>query len=195
MSSKSVWSRAKNWAFGHDRSIGFGLEYLGHTTLRFPRLLAILVLLTTVFCLVQIPRISVDGDMLRVFAHSGQEYTDYEDLSSTFGTFENDINILVSTSKLTDPEVLAQVREMSLDLGTSEYVSGTMSAFTLRQPLPDGTTTAAIPEDLTSEDEVRAALTQLQQSDPMMRNLLSPDLKSAVIIVFPDQEAVNASST
>lgn len=195
MSSKSVWSRIKNWAFGHDRSIGFGLEYLGHTTLRFPRLLTVLVILMTVFCIANIPRISVDGDMLRVFAHSGQEYTDYEDLSQTFGTFENDINILVSTDKLTDPDTLAAIREMSLDLGTSEYVSGTMSAFTLRQPLPDGTTTAAIPEDLSSEDEVRSALTQLQQSDPMMRNLLSPDLKSAVIIVFPDQDAVNANGT
>ncbi len=195
MSNKSVLSRIQNWAFGHDRSIGFGLEYLGHTTLRFPRLLALLVLLVSVFCLVQIPRISVDGDMLRVFADSGQEYKDYQDLSETFGTFENDINILVSTENLTDPDVLASIREMSLDLGTSEYVSGTMSAFTLRRPMADGTTTAAIPEDLTDSAAVADALTELQQSDPMMRNLLSPDLKSAVIIVFPDQEAVNANGT
>jgi len=70
-----------NWAFGHDRSIGFGLEYLGHATLKFPRLVAAFVVFVTVFCIVQLPRISVDGDMLRVFAHSGQEYDDYEDLS------------------------------------------------------------------------------------------------------------------
>lgn len=195
MSSKSVWSRLWNWAFGHDRSIGFGLEYLGHATLRFPRLLAAFVLIMTVFCVVQLPRISVDGDMLRVFAHSGQEYDDYEDLSRTFGTFENDINILVSTKKLTDPEVLESIRAMALDVGTSEYVSGSMSAFTLRTPQPDGTTTAAIPEGMTDPAEIEDALSRLQQSDPMMRNLVSPDLQSVVIIVFPDQEAVKADGT
>jgi len=195
LSSKSVWSRLWNWSFGHDRSIGFGLEYLGIATLKFPRIVAAFVVLMTIFCFVQLPRISVDGDMLRVFAHSGEEYDDYEDLSQTFGTFENDINILITTKHLTDPEVLRKVRELSLDLGTSEYVSGTMSAFTLRKPLPDGTTEAAIPEDLATESEVKAALTELQQSDPMMRNLLAPDLSSAVIIVFPDQEAVKANGT
>ena len=195
MSSKSVWSWLWNWAFGHDRSIGFGLEYLGLATLKFPRLIAAFVLLTTIFCIVQLPRISVDGDMLRVFAHSGQEYDDYEDLSQTFGTFENDINILITTKHLTDPAVLNAIREMSLDLGTSEYVSGTMSAFTLRKPLPDGTTEAAIPEDLTDSAQIKTALTDLQKSDPMMRNLIAPDLSSAVIIAFPDQEAVKANGT
>ncbi len=195
MSSKSVWSRLWNWAFGHDRSIGFGLEYLGHATLKFPRIVAAFVVLTTIFCIVQLPRISVDGDMLRVFAHSGQEYDDYEDLSKTFGTFENDINILITTKNLTDPTVLSAIRDMSLDLGTSEYVSGTMSAFTLRKPLPDGTTEAAIPEDLTDSDQIKTALTDLQKSDPMMRNLLAPDLSSAVIIVFPNQEMVKEHGT
>jgi uncharacterized protein len=195
LSNNTVWSRIWNWAFGHDRSIGFGLEYLGLATLKFPRALTVFVILMTIFCIVQLPRISVDGDMLRVFAHSGQEYEDYEDLSKTFGTFENDINILVTTDNLTDPDVLAALRDMSLDLGTSEFVSGTMSAFTLRKPLPDGTTEAAIPEDLTDAEQVRTALTDLQASDPMMRNLLSPDLKSAVIIVFPNQDAVNEYGT
>jgi predicted RND superfamily exporter protein len=190
-----VWSSLWNWAFGHDRSIGFGLEYLGLTTLKFPRLVAAFVVFVTVFCIVQLPRISVDGDMLRVFAHSGQEYDDYEDLSKTFGTFENDINILITTKNLTDPTVLSAIRDLSLDLGTSDYVSGTMSAFTLRKPLPDGTTEAAIPEDLTDPEQVKTALTDLQKSDPMMRNLLAPDLSSAVIIVFPNQDMVNEHGT
>jgi len=184
-----------NWAFGHDRSIGFGLEYLGLATLKFPRIVTAFVIFVTVFCIVQLPRISVDGDMLRVFAHSGQEYDDYEDLSKTFGTFENDINILVTTKNLTDPAVLGAIRDMSLDLGTSEYVSGTMSAFTLRKPLPDGTTEAAIPEDLSDPEQIETALTDLQKSDPMMRNLLAPDLSSAVIIVFPNQDAVKEHGT
>jgi predicted RND superfamily exporter protein len=190
LSNKSFGSRLWNWAFGHERSIGFGLEYLGHTTLKYPRIVAVLVLLVTAFCLVQLPKISVDGDLLRVFAHSGEAYDDYDDLSKTFGTFENDINILVTTDKLTDPEVLEQIREMALDLSNSEFVSGTMSAFTLRKPAADGTTLPAVPEGMTDPAQVKAALSELYESDPMMRNLINPDLSGVVIIAFPNQQAV-----
>ncbi|MGN6489062.1 MAG: efflux RND transporter permease subunit [Devosia sp.] len=195
MSSKSVWSRLWNWAFGHDRSIGFGLEYLGHATLKFPRLIAAFVVVMTVFCVVQLPRISVDGDMLRVFADSGPEYDAYEDLSQSFGTFENDINILVTTDNLTDPKVLESVRALSLDLSNSDYVSGTMSAFTLRAPGPDGTTRPAVPEGMTDPAEIATVLGDLQKSDQMMRNLIAPDLKSVVIIAFPNQEMVKEHGT
>jgi len=195
LSEEHLGSRLWKWAFGHNRSIGFGLEFLGHLTLRYPRALGAFVVLVTVFCAIQLPRISVDGDMLRVYAHSGPEYDAYEHLSQTFGTFENDINILVTTPKLTDPEVLETIRTMALDLSNSEYVSGTMSAFTLRKPGPDGTTLPAVPEGLTDPVAVGAALTELYQTDPMMRNLINPDLSGVVIIVFPNQPAVKANGT
>ncbi len=101
---KSVGARLWGWLFGHDRSIGFGLEYLGHLTLKKPRIVATFVVVLSIFCVAQLPRLSVDGDMLRVFAHSGHEYDAYEHLADTFGTFENDIYVLVKSPKLTDPD-------------------------------------------------------------------------------------------
>ncbi len=195
MSKDSLGSRLWNWAFGHDRTIGFGLEQLGHLTLKRPRAVALFVLLVSIFCAIQLPRISVDGDLLRVYAHSGPEYEAYDHLSQTFGTFENDINILVTTSKLTDPEVLETIRTMALDISNSDYVSGTMSAFTLRKPAPEGGTLPAVPEGLTDPAAVGAALTELYQTDPMMRNLINPDLSGVVIIVFPNQQTVKANGT
>jgi uncharacterized protein len=195
LEKKSLGSRLYGWAFGHDRSIGFGLEYLGFLTLSRPRLVAIFVLAITIFAGANITRTSVDGDLLRVYAHSGPEYDAYDDLSKTFGTFENDINILVTTNKLTDPTVLEDIRTMALDLSTSPYVSGTMSAFTLRKPAADGTTLPAVPEGMTDPEQVGAALTELYQTDPMMRNLINPDLSGVVIIVFPNQEQVRADGT
>ena len=195
MSKDSLGSRLWNWTFGHGRSIGFGLEYLGHATLKYPRSVAAFVVLVSIFCVVQLPRISVDGDLLRVYAHSGPEYDAYDHLSQTFGTFENDINILVTTKKLTDPAVLESIRTMALDLSNSDYVSGTMSAFTLRKPAADGTTLPAVPENMTDPAQVSAALTDLYQTDPMMRNLINPDLSGVVIIAFPNQAAVKANGT
>lgn len=195
MSKDSLGSRLWNWAFGHDRTIGFGLEQLGHLTLKRPRSVALFVLLVSIFCAVQLPRISVDGDLLRVYAHSGPEYDAYDHLSQTFGTFENDIYILVKTDRLTDPEVLENIRTMALDLANSDYISGTMSAFTLRKPAADGTTLPAVPEGMTSPEEIRQALTDLQQNDPMMRNLINPDLSGVVVIVFPKPEATKGNGT
>lgn len=195
MSKDNLLGRLWNWAFGHDRSIGFGLEMLGQLTLKRPRSVAVFVLLVSVFCAANVPRASVDGDMLRVFAHSGAEYDSYQHLADTFGTFENDIYLLVSSPDLTNPQTIETIRAMALDLSNSEYITGTMSAFTLRKPGPDGTTLPAVPEGMQNADEVKTALTDLQQNDPMMRNLINPDLSGVVIIVFPNPEMTKGAGT
>ncbi|MEO6013582.1 MAG: MMPL family transporter [Devosia sp.] len=190
MTERNALSRVWNWAFGHDRSIGFGLEYLGHLTLKFPRIIALFVLAVTAFCFWQLPKANVDGDLLRVYAHSGPEYDAYEDLSQTFGTFENDIYALIRSPNLTDPKTIEDIRTMALELTLSDYLSGSMSAFTLRKPGPGGGTLPVVPEGMTSPEEVRAALVDLQANDPLMRNLINPDLSGVVIILFPNQELV-----
>lgn len=195
MTESNVLSRLWGWAFGHNRSIGFGLENLGKLTLRFPKVVAVLVLFVSVFCAIQVPRASVDGDLLRVFAHSGAEYDAYDHLSQTFGTFENDIYLLVSSPDLTNPETIETIRAMALDLTNNEYITGTMSAFTLRTPGPDGTTLPAVPEGMETPDEVRTALTTLYEQDPMMRNLINPDLSGVVIIAFPNPEMTRGQGT
>ncbi|MCS6759367.1 MAG: hypothetical protein MO852_10565 [Candidatus Devosia euplotis] len=53
----------------HDRSIGFGFEYLGLTTLRFSRIMELFALIFTIICASQLPRTNVDSDLLRVYAH------------------------------------------------------------------------------------------------------------------------------
>jgi predicted RND superfamily exporter protein len=178
-----AWQRATR-----DRSIGFGLERLGALTLRHPRIMALLVVLFSVLCFSQIPRANVDGDLLRVYAHSGQHYDAYERLSENFGTFENDIYVLVNSPRLTDPEVLEEIRTLAFDLELNDFAVGTMSPFTLRKPDGEGGSVPAVPEGMTTPEQVAAALADLQQNDPMMRNLITPDLSGVVLIIFPNQE-------
>jgi len=183
----SVFKRLRDF-ISHDRSIGFGLEYIGLLTLRHPRIVALAVLAFSVLCLSQIPRANVDGDLLRVYAHSGPYYDSYEELSETFGTFENDIYLLVNSQHLTDPEVLETMRLLAFDLELNEYAVGTLSPFSLRKPDGNGGSVPAVPEGMTTSEEVAAALTDLQQNDPMMRNLITPDLTGVVMIMFPNPE-------
>jgi uncharacterized protein len=177
----------------YKRSIGFGLEYIGLTTLRFPRLVAMAVLAFSILAFTQIPKANVDGDLLRVYAHSGEYYDAYEHLSETFGTFENDIYVLVNSPNLVDPDVLEQVRTLAFDLELNEYAVGTMSPFTLRKPNGSGGSVPAVPEGMLTADEVAMSLMDLQQNDPMMRNLITPDVTGVVLIVFPNQDLVKAN--
>lgn len=194
MSVGSIFGRL--WArFTHDRSIGFGLEHIGLTTLRYPRAVAIAVLAFSVLCLTQIPKANVDGDLLRVYAHSGEHYDAYEQLSQTFGTFENDIYVLVNSSRLTEPETLERIRELAFDLELNEFAVGTMSPFTLRKPDGFGGSVPAVPEGMDDFGEVAVALADLQQNDPMMRNLITPDLTGVVLIMFPNQDMTRSHGT
>lgn len=172
----------------HGRSIGFGLEYLGYATLKYPRLIAFLLVLLTAVSVWQVPKANVDGDLLRVYADSGEEYDVYKRLANTFGTFENDIYVLVTSPRLTDPAVLEQIRELALELSLNEYAAGTLSAFTLRKPDGQGGTLPSVPEGMVDSATIAAALADLQQNDPMMRNLINPDLSGVVMIVFSDPE-------
>ena len=184
------------WAhFVHDRSIGFGLEYIGLLTLRYPRAVALAVLAFSILCFTQIPRANVDGDLLRVYAHSGDEYDAYAALSETFGTFENDIYVLVTSPRLTEPETLERVRELAFELELNEFAVGTMSPFSLRKPDGRGGSVPAVPEGMEDFASVARALGDLQQNDPMMRNLITPNLDGVVLIVFPDQDMVRAEGT
>ena len=190
MSSSSSWFKRFIARLTYDRSIGFGLEHLGLTTVRHPRLMALAVLLFSILCFTQIPKANVDGDLLRVYAHSGHYYDAYEHLSETFGTFENDLYILVNSERLVEPEIIEKIRNLAFDLELSEFAVGTMSPFTLRKPDANGGSVPAVPEGMLTADEVAFSLMDLQQNDPMMRNLITPDLSGVVIIVFPNQDLV-----
>ena len=189
MSSPS-WFKRVLARLTYDRSIGFGLEHLGLSTVRYPRLMALGVLLFSVLCFTQIPKANVDGDLLRVYAHSGHYYDAYEHLSETFGTFENDLYVLVNSERLAEPEIIEQVRSLAFELELNDFAVGTMSPFTLRKPSANGGSEPAVPEGLQTADEVAFALMDLQQNDPMMRNLITPDLNGVVLIMFPNQDVV-----
>lgn len=130
----------------------------------------------------------MDGDILRVYRNSGEMYDRYERLSETFGTFENDAYILASSPNLTDPEVIEKLRELAFDLELSSFAVGTLSPFSLRKPAENNRTVPAVPENMQTREEVAAALTELHENDPLMRNLIVGDLDGIVMIMFPDQK-------
>ncbi len=187
MRGASAGKRFWEW-LTQKRSIGFGLEHLGYLTLKFPKAATVFVIALSILAASQVPRANVDGDLLRVYADSGDEYDAYKHLADTFGTFENDIYLLVTSPRMTEPAVLERMRELAFDLELNEFAAGTLSPFSLRKPSGDGGTVPAVPEEMTDRAQVAAAMADLQQNDPMMRNLINPDLSGVVMIMFPDPQ-------
>lgn len=169
-------------------SIGFGFERIGHLTLRFPKIIALVVLAFTALCLAQFPKVSVDGNILRVYQDSGVQYDRYIDLQKTFGTFENDAYILASSPNMANPAVLEKLRELSFDLELTSYAVGTLSPFALRKPAGESGSVPAVPENMQTRADVVAALHDLRENDPLMGNLITEDLTGVVMIMFPDKE-------
>ncbi len=167
-------------------SIGFGLERLGLLTLRYPRMLALLVLAFTALCGWQATKFSIDGDLLRLYRGSGAEFDRYMALGETFGTFENDVYLLVTSPNLTDPDVLEDLRFLAFELELEPVAVGTLSPFSLRRPIEPGVTMPAVPEGMETREQVEAALTELRETDPIMRNLIMEGNSGIVMIMFPD---------
>ncbi len=168
-------------------SIGFGFERLGILALKYPKVMGLAVIAFTLLCVSVLPRASVDGDLLRVYRNSGEMYDRYMKLTNTFGTFDNDVYILVHSDNMTDPKVLETLRDLAFDLELSSYAVGTLSPFSLRKPAADNVTEPAVTEGMTSRDQVVRTLTELRATDPIMRNLIVEDLTGMVMIMFPDQ--------
>ena len=54
-----------------------------------------------------------------------------------------------------------------------------------------GGSVPAVPEGMAGSEQVAAALADLQQNDPMMRNLINPDLSGVVMIMFTNPDLVD----
>ncbi|MCZ4273136.1 efflux RND transporter permease subunit [Maritalea porphyrae] len=159
--------------------------------MRYPKIVTAVLLAFTALCLLQVPKVSIDGDLLRLYKNSGIHYDTYVEIGETFGTFENDAYLLVKSDQLTDPAVIETLREFALELELNSFARGTLSPFSLRKPaLDDGATRPAVPENMANADEVAAALQDLRQNDPMMRNLIVEDLSGLVLLMFPDSDAL-----
>ncbi|MCS6760920.1 MAG: hypothetical protein MO846_02130 [Candidatus Devosia symbiotica] len=86
---------------------------------------------------------------------------------------------------MTQLETLERVRELAFDPELNEFAVGTMSPLTLRKSTANG---GLVPKGLTDFAQVAQALSDPQQNDPMMCNLITPDLTEMVLIMFPNQE-------
>lgn len=167
------------------RTIGFGIEKLGHVAIANPLIFWAIIALITVAALSILPRAKFDSNLVNMYEGSGAQYDTFSEVRTKFGMFESDLFIIVDAPDLADPEAFNAARLLSEDLSLTDHVAAVLSPFSLRLPTPEGTTVPAFPLELQTQEQIAGAFEQLNTQLPLAANLGKPDRTQISMIVMP----------
>lgn len=166
---------------------GFGIERLGHVTLRRPRLWLLMVIAVSALLAVGATQLRFNSDIREIFRSGSEDFTALERMTRQFPGSEQDILVLIQGSGLFRAESLERLRDLHLDLRFVEGVRDVLSMFSARR-LPSRAaddSPLVIPGDLSGLD--LAALQAEVQAHPLVRGkLLSARAELALFVVALD---------
>lgn len=117
-------------------SLGFGLDRIALVALRHYRLAALVLALITAVTVYGFPHISIDRDLRNLFRGDTEIFAAYQEAVDQYVDPENQILILVEGASLGQPDTLAKLRDLHIDLTLLPDVGSVFSPFSLRTP-PD----------------------------------------------------------
>ena len=123
------------------KAIGFGLERVPWTALKWPRLTLVVSLILVALGLFGLTRISFDEDLRNTLASNDEGFQQYEQATANFTDPENEILILVEGDHLGDPATFQKLQDFQFELQLADGVDSVFSLFALRQrPDAEGNT-------------------------------------------------------
>lgn len=167
-------------------SLGFGLERLGLPAVRWPLSVLALLVLFSVFCALGIPRLKTDHSLSELFASDTVEFDQYITMSKRFPTSEFDVLVVIESENLMRPEILEEIRFLTLDLQLARAVDGIISIFSMREP-PDasGYPAPLLPTELPTGEEFEKLAKRVVDHPLIGGKLLSrPDGKSQLTLII-----------
>jgi predicted RND superfamily exporter protein len=167
-------------------SLGFGLERMGLSAVRWPVTALLLLLAFTAFCALGFPRLKTDHSLSELFASDTIEFENYKTMSARFPTSEFDVLVVVESDNLMQPDTLEEIRSLHLDLQLAEAVEGIISIFSMRQP-PDesGYPQPLLPTKLPRGEEFEKLAKRVVEHPLIAGKLLSkPDGKSQLTLII-----------
>lgn len=167
------------------RSIGFGIEKIGHIAVANPIIFWALIAVITIASLSILPRAKFDSNLVNMYEGSGAQYTTFADVRTKFGMFESDLFIIVDAPDLADPAAFNAARLLSEDLSLTNHVAAVLSPFSLRLPSEDGGTVPAFPLELQTREQISEAFARLNSELPLAENLGKADRSQISMIVMP----------
>jgi uncharacterized protein len=157
-----------------------------------PRLITILVVLVTVLALMGLVRLEYESDLYRQVGASDRQISLMEKSEERFGTQVSDCYLLIRSDDLFSAEGVLGLRDLCQRLNGIEGVSRT---FSLEQiPVFEGLAPGSLLPEKVSDPNLLQQAWETALEHPLIRgHLMSPDLKSALVIVRLDDAGLTTS--
>jgi len=173
------------------RSLSFGIERLGLTALRYPRIVAVLIAIITVVAAFGYTKLRVDDSLSELFRTDTPEFRDYETISKRFPSSEYDVLIVVSGDKLLERRSIQALRELIINLQFVEGMAGEVSLFSAREaPEPGKVPGTVFPAKLPTGADYAKLIDQVRNNEIIKGKLLSDDGTLTLILLALDRQIV-----
>jgi uncharacterized protein len=173
------------------RSLSFGIERLGLTALRYPRIVAVLMAVITVMAGLGYTKLQVDDSLSELFRTDTPEFRDYETISKRFPSSEYDVLIVVSGDKLLERKSVQALRELIINLQFVEGMAGEVSLFSAREaPEPGKVPGPVFPAKLPTGADYAKLIDQVRNNEIIKGKLLSDDGTLTLILLALDRQVV-----
>jgi len=173
------------------RSLSFGLERLGLTVLRYPRIAAIVVVAITVAAGFGYARLTVDDSLSELFRTDTVEFRDYETISERFPSSEYDVLIVVSGDRLLTRDSIQALRDLVIELQFVEGMAGQVSLFSAREaPEPGKIPGPVFPAELPEGEAYRALIDKVRNNEIIKGKFLSDDGTLTLVLLALDRKIV-----
>ena len=173
------------------RSLSFGIERLGFTALRYPRIVAVLMAVITVMAGLGYTKLQVDDSLSELFRTDTPEFRDYETISKRFPSSEYDVLIVVSGDKLLERKSVQALRELIINLQFVEGMAGEVSLFSAREaPEPSKVPGPVFPAKLPTGADYAKLIDQVRNNEIIKGKLLSDDGTLTLILLALDRQVV-----
>jgi uncharacterized protein len=175
------------------RSLSFGIERLGLSALRYPRIATILIVLITIAAGFGYTRLKVDDSLSELFRTDTVEFKDYETISDRFPSSEYDVLIVVSGDQLLERKSVQALRDLIIELQFVEGMAGEVSLFSAREaPEPGKIPGPVFPAELPQGDAYTALIDKVRNNEIIKGKLLSDDGTLTLILLALDRKVVAA---
>src|SRR3979490_409202 len=183
-----------NLRTGAARSIAFGLERIGLTSLRFPLLVGLAAVVLLIAAAFGTARIKVDDSLSQLFRSETPEFKTFEEVTRRFPSNEFDVLIVVEGKNLLERASLEKLRDLVTDLQLIEGTRGIISLFSARQP-PQGHELPAplFPEQLPEGAEYERLIQRVMSNEIIHGKLLSEDGELTLMVLALDADVVSSS--
>ncbi|HEY1735458.1 MAG TPA: MMPL family transporter, partial [Methylovirgula sp.] len=187
----------------HDKPghrLAFGIERMGIVSLRFPYIVAAIVIGLAVAAAFGLNRIQVDDSLSQLFRSNTPAFKQYEEVTKRFPSTEFDVLVVIEGQSLLQHDSIEKLRNLVTDLQLvqdskgRDATRGIISMFSAREPPQGGQIPPPLfPDTLPQGADYDSLIKKVRANEILRGKLLSEDGKLTLIVLALQPNVVRSN--